>query len=93
MKKASTAELAFLLAIFCFKTDYNLYAQYKNMNVSNTSNLNGFADAASVESYAVDAMRWAVGSGIINGDSQNGVVPGNASSRAVVATMFYRFCN
>ena len=71
------------------------YAKYKNMDVSKSASLSSFTDAKTVRSYATDAMKWAVGSGIINGDYQNGVVkllPSEASSRVVVATMFYRFC-
>ena len=45
------------------------YAKYKKYDVSikASTNLNGFTDAAKVDSWALDAMKWAVERGIISG--------------------------
>ena len=53
--------------------------------------LDSFSDAASVSSYAVNAMQWAVANGIVNG--ANGKLnPQNNATRAEVAAILMRFC-
>ena len=53
--------------------------------------LDSFSDAASVSTYAADAMQWAVDNGIVNGlnDKLN---PQNNATRAEVAAILMRFC-
>lgn len=51
-----------------------------------------FPDADKVSDYAVDAMRWAVSAGIINGMTDGTLAPRDNSTRAQVATIFMRFC-
>ena len=53
--------------------------------------LDGFSDAASVSSYAVNAMQWAVANGIVNG-SNGKLNPQNNATRAEVAAILMRFC-
>jgi len=53
--------------------------------------LNSFSDAASVSSYAVNAMQWAVTNGIVNG-SNGKLNPQNNATRAQVAAILMRFC-
>ena len=53
--------------------------------------LNSFSDAASVSSYAVNAMQWAVANGIVNGSSGK-LNPQNNATRAQVAAILMRFC-
>ena len=52
--------------------------------------LSAFPDAGQVDDYAVEAMKWAVGEGIINGDDGKLVPLGNAT-RAQIAAIFYRY--
>ncbi len=53
--------------------------------------LDSFSDAASVSSYAVNAMQWAVANGIVNG--ANGKLnPQNNATRAEVAAILMRYC-
>ena len=53
--------------------------------------LDRFSDAASVNSYAANAMQWAVANGIVNG--LNGKLnPQNNATRAQVAAILMRFC-
>ena len=53
--------------------------------------LDSFSDAASVSTYAADAMQWAVANGIVNG--LNGKLnPQNNATRAQVAAILMRFC-
>ena len=53
--------------------------------------LDSFSDAASVSSYAVNAMQWAVANGIVNG-SNGKLNPQNTATRAEVAAILMRFC-
>lgn len=55
-----------------------------------TDALTGFADADKVSSYALDAMRWAVYTGLMQG-SENGLEPQSSASRAQVAAIIHRF--
>ena len=66
------------------------YAQYKGMDVSTLSDLAQFTDAADVPAYALEAMQWAVGSGLIQG-SNNALTPQANASRAQIATILMRF--
>ena len=53
--------------------------------------LSDFSDTASVSSYAVNAMQWAVENGIVNG-SNGKLNPQNNATRAEVAAILMRFC-
>ena len=64
--------------------------RYAGSPVVNGS-LDSFSDAASVSSYAVNAMQWAVASGIVNG-SNGKLNPQNNATRAQVAAILMRFC-
>ena len=53
--------------------------------------LDSFSDAASVSTYAADAMQWAVANGIVNG-SNGKLNPQDNAIRAEVAAILMRFC-
>ena len=55
-----------------------------------TADLSIYSDAASVSAYAVEAMQWAVGTGLING-MDGKLNPQGSATRAQVATMLMRF--
>ena len=68
--------------------------RYAGSPAASSSALNGFADQSAVSSYAVTAMQWAVGNGIITGVSTNGrttLSAKNNATRAQVAVMLHRF--
>ena len=66
------------------------YAQYKGCNVSGGGSILSYPDAGSVSGYALEAMQWACGAGIIGG--KNGLLdPAGNATRAEVATMLMRF--
>ena len=72
------------------------YAQYKKMDVSvgEDTNILSYDDAFDVSEWAIPAMQWACGSGIVNGIDKDGklvLAPADSSTRAVVATMLWRF--
>ena len=56
-----------------------------------SSSLSDFYDSASVSSYAVNAMQWAVANGIVNG-SNGKLNPKNNATRAEVSAILMRFC-
>lgn len=68
---------------------YN-YTRYAGLDITGTADLSSFSDAGSVESWAKDAMTWAVSKGIMQG-SGGRLKPGDSATRAEVAAMFQRF--
>ena len=56
-----------------------------------TGSLSGYTDAASVASWAADAMTWAVTSGVITGASETALAPGANATRAQAAAILMRF--
>lgn len=73
------------------------YAQYKGYDVSvgEDTNILSYDDAATVAQYAVPAMQWACGSGMVTGKTQgSGMIldPKGSTTRAQMATMMMRFC-
>ena len=67
------------------------YAIYKGMDAVNLSENLGFADADEISEYAISAMNWAVGSGLIKGYEDNTVRPLNNATRAEAAAILERF--
>ena len=68
------------------------YAQYKGMDaVTLEENLGGFADGSTVSAYAVPAMNWAVGAGLLRGDDSGLLLPRGEATRAQAAAMLNRF--
>lgn len=66
------------------------YAASAGFDVTASAGLNGFTDHAAVSDYALYAMRWAVASGIVNGDGGKLLPAGNAT-RAQCAKMMIVF--
>ena len=63
----------------------------KDVSVGEDTNILSYADATTVSEYAIPAMQWACGAGIING--ANGKLnPQNNATRAEVAAILMRFC-
>ena len=66
-----------------------LYAQYKGEPLAQGS-LGLFDDAYLVSEWAVDAVRHAVGMGLIQGDELGHIDPQGTTTRAALATLLYR---
>ncbi|MDD3219262.1 MAG: S-layer homology domain-containing protein [Lachnospiraceae bacterium] len=66
------------------------YAKFKEYNTSDTNDLSGFPDKNAVSPFALDSVKWAVGTGLITGDKGNISPQGNAS-RAQCAAIMMRF--
>lgn len=73
------------------------YCQYKGIDVSvgEETNILSYSDAFDVHSWAMDAMQWACGAGVIGGIADGSSMkldPTGSATRAQVATMLWRFC-
>lgn len=66
------------------------YGSFKGYDLSNVSNLAEFSDNDRIAGYARQAMQWAVGAGILHGDSGR-LMPTGEATRAQVAVMLMRF--
>lgn len=56
-----------------------------------TADLSVFVDAGQISDYALDAMRWAVSVGLLNGMDGSRLAPQGSAARAQVAAMLMRF--
>ena len=67
------------------------YAQNKGYDVTASADLSGYPDAGQIQSWAQDAMTWAVAEGIVEGMDGN-LNPAGHATRAQIATILMRFC-
>ena len=67
------------------------YAQYKGYDVSAGGELSSFTDGASTSGWAAEAVRWAVGSGLLSGKGGGVLDPQGTATRAEVASILMRF--
>ena len=79
-------QLATILYRYCGTRGYDIFA---------SADLSSYPDADEISAYASNAMRWAVGAGLLNGTTENGSVylrPKGTATRAQVAVILMRFC-
>ena len=69
------------------------YAQYKKYDVSvgEDTNILSYNDAQSISSYAIPAIQWACGAGVMNG-SNGRLTPKLGATRAQAAQLLMNFC-
>ncbi len=70
------------LATFLYR-----FAKCMNLNTTVFAELDAFSDANTVSEYAVDAMKWAVGAGVINGKGNGTLDPTGDATHAELAKM------
>ena len=70
------------------------YAQSKGVDVSvgEDTNILSFTDAQSISEYAVPAMQWAVGAGVLTGKGGGRLDPTGTATRAEIAAIMQRCC-
>lgn len=70
------------------------YAKYRNVDVSvgEATNILSYDDAFSISEYAIPALQWACGTGLINGTSASTLSPQGIANRAQIAAILHRFC-
>ena len=68
------------------------YAQKNGLDVSvgEDTNILSYWDAERIHTYAVAAMQWACGAGILQGTAEGALVPQNTLTRAQLAVMLLR---
>ena len=68
------------------------YALLKEYDTAEKADLAGYADAASISDYAVEAMAWANAKKVINGVTTTTLEPQMDAARAQVVQMLKSFC-
>ena len=70
------------------------YAQSKGIDVSvgEDTNILSYADAMQASEYAIPALQWAVGAGVLNGKGGNLLAPTGTATRAEIAAIMQRWC-
>ena len=74
-----------------FAAIINRYADYIGEGDGNKASITGFADSNEVSNWAYENMRWAVGTGLINGTDGNRLDPQGITTRAEAAAILQRF--
>lgn len=72
-------------------TLFHNYAQKKGYDVSAVNDLSAFSDRAAAADWSAEAVRWAVGAGLLSGKSGGRLDPTGTASRAEVAQILMRF--
>lgn len=69
------------------------YSMFKGYDVSGAENTNllSYIDVAEISEYAIPAMSYAVGSGLMNGKTATTLNPQDDTTRAEIAVILYRF--
>ena len=65
------------------------YAKLSGLDTSASNDLSSFPDKGNVSGFAADSMKWAVGAGLITGDSGK-LNPQGTATRGQAATIIYR---
>lgn len=70
------------------------YADYCRCDLSagRYVDLSKFSDLHEISDYAIPALRWAVGEGILEGRTGKRLAPADTASRAEISMMLMRFC-
>ncbi len=71
------------------------YTAFKDGDVTDRADISTFPDSDVASDWALDALSWAVGTGLISGTQVEGEThldPGGNASRAQVATVLMRYC-
>lgn len=68
------------------------FAKINGMDVSEIADISKFSDADDISNFAIDAMKWAYKTELINGTSETELSPKDVSTRAQVAAVLTRFC-
>lgn len=70
------------------------YAQSKDIDVSVGENTNilSYVDVQQASEYAIPALQWAVGAGVLNGKNDSRLAPTGTATRAEIAAIMQRWC-
>ena len=70
------------------------YAQSKGIDVSVGENTNilSYVDVQQASEYAIPALQWVVGAGVLNGKNGSRLAPTGTATRAEIAAIMQRWC-
>ncbi|RHV76714.1 S-layer homology domain-containing protein [Butyricicoccus sp. OF13-6] len=70
------------------------YAKSKDIDVSVGENTNilSYVDVQQASEYAIPALQWAVGAGVLNGKNGDRLAPTGTATRAEIAAIMQRWC-
>ena len=68
------------------------FAMEQGLDVSRKGTLQEFTDHQKISPWALDAMAWAKGAGLISGRTAEQIAPGESATRAETAAILMRFC-
>lgn len=66
------------------------WAQFKEYELAEAADLSSYEDAGTVDDWALEAMAWACGEGVITGTSETTLAPRQSLTRAQLALMLMR---
>ena len=68
------------------------YAQLSGKDTDQTADLSGYTDSVTISDWAPQALKWAVGSGLISGTGTHTLSPRGTATRAQIAVNPQNFC-
>lgn len=67
------------------------FAKLAGIDVSARGNVDAFSDKSKISANYLEAIKWAVGAGLINGTSESTLNPDNNAERVQLAAILYRY--
>lgn len=68
------------------------YALISGKDAEKTADLSGYTDSVTISTWAPQALKWAVGSGLISGTGANTLSPRGTATRAQIAVILQNYC-
>ena len=68
------------------------YAQLSGKDTDQTADLSGYTDSVTISAWAPQALKWAVGSGLISGTGTHTLSPRGTATRAQIAVILQNYC-
>ena len=64
----------------------------KNVGIAERTDISKYTDAGKASRWAVDALKWAVGTGLISGTTSTTLEPAATATRAQAASILMKYC-
>ena len=68
------------------------FAKMQGYNVSDVADISSFADTADISDWALDAIKWANKTGLVNGTTETTLSPKTSATRAQASAILMGFC-
>ncbi len=63
-----------------------------DVSVGENTNILSYVDVQQASEYAIPALQWAVGAGVLNGKNGGRLAPTGTATRAEIAAIMQRWC-